>query len=404
MKDYFFIASKNVRKRGIRSWLTMLGIFLGIAAVVSLISLGQGLRTAITGQFSTLSTDTLTITSADTGFSPPGSTAVRILTDRDLKIVESVQGVRITIPRLLRVAKVEYNRLQQFSYVVSMPPEKEKIAEVYSAMNIKVQDGRLLRADDDGKVLLGNDFVSNNAFEKKLRVGSKITIQGSEFEVVGFLKKASTFTINSAIIMPEKDMKKVFNIGDEIDLIVARVFDESQTNSVAEEISKKMRRDRDQKLGEEDFLVQSPVQALGTVKTIINVINIVVAGIAAISLLVGGIGIANTMFTSVLERTREIGVMKAIGARNSDILSVFIIEAALLGLIGGLIGAFIGLSLAFAASSIANSALGETILTVSPSMPLIFGSISFSLLIGIASGIIPALQASKLNPVDALRK
>src|SRR3989344_5359837 len=108
--DYFFLALRNLRKRGIRSWLTMLGIFIGIAAVVSLISLGQGLETAITGQFATLSTDTLTITGADTGFSPPGSTVVRKLTEHDLEIVESTSGVKIAIPRLLRVGRIEFNR------------------------------------------------------------------------------------------------------------------------------------------------------------------------------------------------------------------------------------------------------------------------------------------------------
>ena len=165
-----------------------------------------------------------------------------------------------------------------------------------------------------------------------------------------------------------------------------------------------MRKDRNQDIGEEDFEVQTPIQSLATVNTILNVINIVVIGIALISLLVGGIGIANTMFTSVLERTKEIGIMKAIGAKNSNILSVFMIEAGVLGLVGGIVGAIIGLGLAFAVSKIANAALGSVILSVTPSMPLIFSSIAFALLIGIASGLFPAYQASKLNPVEALRK
>jgi putative ABC transport system permease protein len=404
MKDYFFIASRNVRKRGIRSWLTMLGIFVGIAAVVSLISLGQGLQSAITGQFSTLSTDTLTVTAASTGFSPPGSTAVRKLTDHDLKIIESVPGIRIVIPRLLRVAKIEFNSALQFSYVASIPNDQKQTDEIYTSLNAEAAEGRLLKADDRGKVLLGDDFVSNDPFQKRVKVGSKISIQGKEFEVVGILKRASTFTLNSVVLMGEKDMKDTLNIGDEIDIIAVRVNNQNELTQIAEEIARKFRKDRNEKIGEEDFSVQTPAQSLSTVNSVLNVINIVVAGIAAISLLVGGIGIANTMFTSVLERTREIGVMKAIGAKNSDILYIFMIEAGLLGLIGGLIGAFIGLSLAFLVSVIANSALKGTILSINISYPLLLASLCFSLFIGIISGIIPALQASRLHPVEALRR
>jgi len=133
-------------------------------------------------------------------------------------------------------------------------------------------------------------------------------------------------------------------------------------------------------------------------------VNIIVIGIAAISLFVGGIGIANTMFTSVLERTKEIGTMKAIGAKNSDILSLFLIESGLLGLTGGIIGASLGIILALSVSEIANAALGTTIIQVSISWPLVFVAITFSFVVGIGSGVIPALQASKLKPVEALRR
>ncbi len=404
-KDYLALAFRNLRKRGIRSWLTMLGVFIGIAAVVSLISLGSGLERAITGQFSTLSTDTLTISSSSsTGFSPPGSTAVRPLTEKDLQLVESVNGVRIAVPRLLRVARLEYNNALSFGFITSIPKTSQQTDEIYSAMNLNPSAGKLMRPEDNGKVVLGNDYLRNDFFGREIRVGSRLRIQGKDFEVIGFLERTSTFTINSVILMTESDMKDIFEIGDEIDLIIARVDDEKNMERVAEEISQKFRRDRRQKVGEEDFEVQTPIQQLGTVQSILSVINIVVSGIAAISLIVGGIGIANTMFTSVLERTKEIGVMKAIGAKNSDILSIFIFEAALLGIVGGVIGAFIGLTLAFGISAIANSALGETIITVSLSLPLLAGSVAFSLFIGVLSGIVPALQASRLNPVEALRK
>ena len=165
-----------------------------------------------------------------------------------------------------------------------------------------------------------------------------------------------------------------------------------------------MRRDRNEDEGEEDFSVQTPIQSLQSVNTIISIINLVVSGIAGISLLIGGIGIANTMFTSVLERTKEIGVMKSIGAQNKDILAIFLIESSLIGLVGGIVGGLIGLALAFGVSGIANSFFGENILQVAFSPSLLFASLGFSFVIGALSGIIPAYQASRLNPVEALRK
>lgn len=402
--DYFHLALKNVRKRGIRSWLTMLGVFIGIAAVVSLISLGNGLETAITGQFGALSVDTLTIQGADTGFSPPGSTAVRKMTEHDLDIIESVSGIKITIPRYLRFAELEYNKIVGFAAIGSVPEDQDQIKEVYETASIKIAQGRLLEKGDSGVVVLGDDFVKNDLYGKPIRVGSEVTIKNENFKVVGIIERSSTFFLNGAVFMMEDDIKDLFEVGDEIDFIVVRVEDKNQIEEIADEISRKLRRDRGQKIGEEDFEVQTPSQSLGTVNTIINVINIVVTGIALIALLVGGIGIANTMFTSVLERTKQIGVMKAIGAKNSDILSIFLIESALLGLIGGLVGAFIGLTLAIGVSQIANAALGNEIFSVSVSFPLLLGAVSFALLIGILSGIVPALQASKLNPVEALRR
>ncbi len=400
--DYILLALKNLKNRGLRSWLTMLGIFIGIAAVVSLISLGNGLDMAITGQFGSLSADILTIQNTGTGFGPPGATAIKKLTEHDLNLIKSIQGTKSVIPRIIRMVEVEYNKISKFTYVGSMPSNQDELKLVNEELNVKPESGRLLTAADRGKVVLGNDFL-DNSFEKKIRVGANIKIQGENFEVVGILKKASTFTINSVVFMPEDDLKRLLKIGDEIDIIVVKVDNKDDMDKIAKDIEKKFRKDRNEKLGEEDFSVQTPVQALQAVSTVLNIINLIITGIAAISLFVGGIGIANTMYTSVLERTKEIGVMKSIGAKNSDILLIFMLESGLLGLIGGIIGALMGLVLAFVAASGASSALGIDFKVVL-SIPLLLGAISFSLIIGIISGILPALQASRLNPVEALRK
>ncbi|MFH1307493.1 MAG: ABC transporter permease [archaeon] len=403
LADYFLLSLKSLRRRRLRSWLTMIGIFIGIAAVVSLITLGQGLRTAVTGQFQSLSTDILTVTGADTGFSPPGSTAVRKLNEHDVNVIEKVSGIKQIVPRLLRAVKVEYNKNLRFSYIVSMPEDRDKIDFIYKEMNVDTAQGKKLGEQDKGKVLLGDDFSSNIDFGKRLGVGSKILIQGREFEVIGIMQRSSTFTINSAMVILESDMKDLLDIDDEIDLIAIQVENQDEIEKVAENIKKEMRRDRDEKVGEEDFKVQTPVEGLQAVDTILNIVNIIVIGIAVISLIVGGIGIANTMYTGVLERTKEIGTMKAVGARNSDILFVFLIESGLLGLIGGIIGVILGLGMAYSASSGANAFFGNNIFDFEISWPLVIGSVVFSFLVGILSGLLPALQASKLRPVDALR-
>ena len=402
-KDYFFLALGNLRHRGLRSWLTILGVFIGIAAVVSLISMGQGLETAITGQFGALSIDTLTIQNKGTGFGPPGSTVVEKLNKNDLKIIESVSGVDLVVPRLVRVGSLEYNDIAGFGFAADIPEEKEKREFIYSNFNFEAEEGRLLRENDDGKVMLGNFFLDTDDFEKDFRVGKTVKLNGKDFEIIGFLKQSSTFQLNTVVFMTTEDLKDIMDIEDEFDLFVAQVRDRDKIEEVGEEIERKLRRDRNEKEGEETFSVETPLQSLGAVNTVLNIINIIVIGIAMISLFVGGIGIANTMYTSVVERTKEIGIMKAIGARNRDVLSIFLIESGLLGLVGGIAGALIGLGGALAISRIANQALGADLFIVSISYPLLLSAVSFSFFVGIASGIFPALQASKLNVVDALR-
>jgi putative ABC transport system permease protein len=203
--------------------------------------------------------------------------------------------------------------------------------------------------------------------------------------------------------MAEDDLKDIMNIGDEIDLIAVQVDSVDNVDKTANDIERAMRRDRGLKEGEEDFAVQTPEQSLATINTTLAVINLVVVAIAAISLLVGGIGITNTMYTAVLERTKEIGVMKAIGAKNRDVLILFLAESALLGVAGGLVGVAIGLGLAFLVSVLVTAAFPGISFGVTFSLPLIVGSLLFALLVGAISGVVPALQASRMRPVEALR-
>ncbi|PIN91036.1 hypothetical protein COU57_02410 [Candidatus Pacearchaeota archaeon CG10_big_fil_rev_8_21_14_0_10_32_14] len=405
ISDYFKLAFGNLKHRGLRSWLTILGVVIGIAAVVALISLGNALETAVLGQFGSLSVDTLTIQNKGTGFGPPGSTVVEKLNSHDVTVIESVNGVDKVITRLLRVGSLEYNEISGFGYAVDIPKENDALNLIYTSFNLHAEQGRLLRADDKGKIMLGNDFLTTDEFGKDFVVGKKVKLKGEvekEYEIVGILEKGNSFQANSVVFMTNEDMEELFNVNDEIDLIVVKVEDKDKIEDVALEIQRKLRNDRNEKLGEESFSVQTPLQALGAVNTVLSIINLIVIGMAAISLLVGGIGIANVMYTSVLERRKEIGVMKSIGAKNKDVLAIFIIESGLLGLVGGIMGAFLGLVIAIGASGAASSALGIDF-NVMISWPLILGAIAFSFFIGVVSGVLPAMQASKLKVVEAIR-
>ena len=283
--DFFKLSLNSLRKRKLRSSLTMLGIIIGIAAVVSLISLGNGLQQAITGQFDTLSADKLTIQNAGTGFGPPGSTVVKKLNKHDVDVIKRVGGVQEVVPRLIRVAKVEFNKNVNYFYLADVPEEKNLQKIIYDATNIKLEDGRLLESGDKGKVILGSEIAKQESFDKQIKVGNNIIIQGKSFQVIGILKPASSFQINSVVLMPTEDMKSLLNIGDEVDLIVAQV-DENNAEQIAEKIKQDLRRDRGEKVGEETFSVQTPVQAISSVNTILNIINLIVTGIAAISLVI----------------------------------------------------------------------------------------------------------------------
>jgi putative ABC transport system permease protein len=381
--DQVLLSVKSLKTRGIRSWLTMLGIFIGIAAVVSLISLGNGLQTAITGQFANIDPDKLIFSNADTGFGPPGSTAVRKLNQDDFDLLEKINGVDVVAQRLVRVVEIEFNDISDFSYIANLPDDQDQIDLIYDALNVKTEEGRLLTKNDRKKVILGNDF-KDDRFGKPLKLGRKISIQGEDFEIVGFLERASTFTINSVVIMPDDDMRRILELGDEFDILVVQVKDINEAGVVANRIEDAFRAERNLDPGEEDFSIETPEQSLQT-------------------MLVGGIGITNTMYTSILERRKEIGVMKAVGARNRDILTIFLAESALLGFAGGVVGAAIGLGLAYLAAYGVTTVFPGLNFGVAVSVPLISLAVGFSLVIGTVSGIFPALQAARLQPVDALR-
>ncbi|MDD5132897.1 MAG: ABC transporter permease [Candidatus Nanoarchaeia archaeon] len=402
--DFITLAFTNLKKRQVRSWLTMLGIFIGIAAVVSLISLGQGLQDAISKQFETLGSDKITITAGAGLSGPPGSgfTSAKI-TQHDVDLIEKIGGIKGVVPINFKMGRVYFDDQLKYTYVYGIPLEEDMRSIVDSMSNIKVADGRRIEQGDTNVVMAGYGLSTGDIFEKEVKVRDKLLIEDKKFEVVGTLETIGNKADDSAIFMPLDKWREVFNEPEIISMIVVQVQDGDNVNDIAEEIKLRMRKDRGLKEGEEDFNILTSEQLADVFKIVFGIVQAVLIGIAAISLVVGGIGIMNTMYTSVLERTKEIGIMKAIGAKNSDILTLFLLESGLLGLVGGLIGITLGVGISKVVVLIAQEFIGTGLLGASFPPILIVGALTFSLVIGSLSGMLPAIQASKLKPVDALR-
>ncbi|OYT31493.1 hypothetical protein B6U93_03470 [Candidatus Woesearchaeota archaeon ex4484_78] len=400
LSDFFLLAFRNLKKRGLRTWLTMIGIFIGVSAVVALVSLAQGMQNAIAAQFSSVGSDKLIIQGVSAGFGPPGSNSAGVITKDDVKLVKSVIGVDIVGGRLRRNANVEFDGALKNTFLVTLPDDAEARNLVIKANNYKISAGRMLKSSDRNKVMLGVKF-GEDFFDKPVVSGDKVLINGKKFQVVGILKKIGAGR-DSQVVMNEDDARKLFGSDDEYSIIFAQIAKGYKPSVVADSVLRAFRKDRGQKKGFEDVTVQSSEELFKSVGTILSVIQVIVIGIASISLVVGGIGIMNTMYTSVLERTRDIGIMKAIGARNKDILMMFLIESGLLGAVGGLIGVVLGLSLSKLVEFGASVALGPGILQADVSVFLIAGAILFSFVLGAVSGILPAREASLKQPVEAL--
>jgi putative ABC transport system permease protein len=402
--NYFRFAFRNLRKKGIRSWLTLLGIFIGILAVVSLITLGNAMKVAITSQFGEGNTEVITIQAGGLQYGPPGSFVTNPLTTEDVEAINRISSVEFAVGRNIKTGKLEYNNILEIGSAISVPEGYEK--EVYEILDdIEPEYGRLLEPGDSGKVVLGYNFHDRetNGFGKDIVPGRMVLINDKKFEVVGILKKKGSLLYDWTVFMYEDELNDLIgNDKDTVDMIEAKVKSKDLMGRAEEEIEKLMRQRRNVDAGEEDFSVTTPEATLETVNSVLGAIQAFIIIIASISILVGSIGIVNTMTTSVLERKKEIGIMKSIGARNSQIFSQFFIESGFLGLTGGVFGAFFGVLIGYAGTLAINNWLGSSI-GFQVDYTLILFTLIGSFLIGAVAGITPAMQAAKQNPVEALR-
>jgi putative ABC transport system permease protein len=401
LKDFFNLAIENITHRKVRSWLTILGIVVGIAAVVALVALGQGLQYTVDQQFIKIGSDKITINSkGSTGFGGSGSN--NMLVEKDLETVRRTSGVFMAAERLVKTGKVQFNDKTKYLSIQGIPLDETRLI-MDETQQYDPEIGRTLRQGDKNKILIGPELAKETTFGRAININDKLTINGEKFQVVGIIKTGGNPGVSGGIFMPIDDVRKLFDAPDEITMIMAKTDPGADIDTVIANIERELRKERGLKEGKEDFTVQSTKQFIESFLVIFNVVTVLLVGLASISLLVGAIGIANTMYTAVLERTKEIGIMKSIGAKNSDIMTIFLIEASLIGLLGGVVGVLIGTGIAKLAELIIAGFLGQGFFQVFLPWWLLLGAIAFAIIIGTLSGILPARQAAGMNPVDALR-
>jgi putative ABC transport system permease protein len=402
-RDHVKLAIKNLRHRMSRSFLTLLGIAIGIMAIISLMALGEGMQQAVTGELSSLS-DVIIVSIGGGGFSSfggGGSTSTgEYFTQRDITDVERVQGVKEISNQLSGSALAEYNGKTTIVSLTGMEVGVMKLQ--YASQNLDA--GGFLNEGDQNKIMIGY-AIAHDTFDADISVGGRIKINGEKFFVSGIFGKQGMGGVSSdsMVLMNSRDFKKLTGQSN-ISIIYLRVYNVQDAESIATTIQNAINENH----GKKDFATATTMTSiLETVQTIIGILQIVLVGIASIALVVASIGIMNTMLTSVMERTREIGIMKAIGATTRDIMSIFIIEGVLMSSIGGIIGIILGVFGSQALTMILRSfmSMGGGSFQLVPIITItsVILAVGVSLIVGILSSLYPAWKAARMSPIEAVR-
>jgi len=398
----------------LRSWLTIIGIVIGVAAVVAIISMGSGLEAAVESRLGGLGADIITVTPGASramgvfgmdrfrgGDNIQSSSEQPELTIKDVQVLKSTENVDMIEGTVSGRGEAYYLGEKSSISIEGVDPL------VWSEMTTsELQSGRYLGPSDYDMVVVGSR-IAESTFKQPLVLNRIITIEGRSFKIAGILKESGNGGDDNRIIMSIKAARDILNDTgtDEFDSITIKAADSNAVDQIIADASGKLMISRHVTESKKDFTITSATSMQETISATTESTTMFLAAIAAVSLLVGAVGIANTMFTTVLEKTKEIGIMKAIGAKNRDIMMIFMLNSLMVGLIGGIIGVVAG----SAASMFMPTGIqvtgprfgGGAGTLITPE--LIIFALLIAVGIGMASGAIPAYRASKLKPVDALR-
>jgi putative ABC transport system permease protein len=428
LPDILKLSLNSLTHRGLRSWLTILGIIIGVAAVIAMLSISAGMSQNMKAQLSSFGTDVITVSAGriraqgpEGGFAgrfQPGgefsqttgsssSTSTPKLTDKDITAILTAQGVESVSGIISGRAQAQYLAQTVTTTVEGVDPTAWN-----SMTTSKLESGRFLETGDGASVLIGYN-VAHEIFGTNLTVDSPIKIGGKTYNVIGILQQSGTGGFGGddrTVFMTLAAARDVVTglDSDQYSSIQVKVTNTNLVDQIIQNIDSVLYTSRMVTSDTADFTVTSPTAMLQTIQSTMATLTFFLTGIAAISLLVGAIGIANTMFMSVMERTRLIGILKSIGTKNSEIMKLFITESGIIGLMGGLLGVFLGLIVVGIISNVGISIMGMGRLGTSTSVAvvtpdLVAFALLFSTIIGIVSGLIPARKAATLQIVEAMR-
>jgi len=402
-KELFQLAINALRSNILRTSLTMLGIIIGIASVIIIISIGQGATRSITDQISSFGTNLVQVIPGSQSFTrgPSAPTRTDTLTIEDAKYLadkNNISNIDIVSPAIAQSEAISANSQSQVANVFGAEPN------YFTINTLQPKYGDFYTEDDDlglARVAFIGPEISTNLFgEDTNPVGQSIMIDNKNFRVVGVSEPKGSIGLSNPdknVYIPLRTGSKLIFGRDYLTIMFVRVSNTDLLNSTMDEI-KQILLDRHKITdpNQADFTVVSSKDALSILGTVTNLLTLMLAGIAGISLLVGGIGIMNIMLVTVTERTKEIGLLKAIGAKRKDILNQILVESLMLTILGGLVGIIIGISASYLVSRLINIPFVIQINSI-------LLAVGVSSAVGIIFGLYPARRASNLNPIDALR-
>ncbi len=398
MRAYLQIILRSFLFRKRRTFLTVLGIVIGSTLILTLVLLGDGMERALASQLQAFGGDLVFVMpgKADDPLSGFLRGTSGDLKDEDLRRIRETRGVELAMGMQIKNFRVEYaGETEVMNFSASPWEETRAIFEV--SQGFQIESGAWPTRDEQDLLVLGK-LAASDRFSRPIQVGEELVVSGKRFTVAGVLKSLGNPDDDARAYISIDRFRAITGERGTVMMAVAQVESGLDVKRVAEDLQYELERRR----GSGDFTVFTSDSALEIVGGVLGVVKLVLGAFAAVALIVGGVGIMNTMFTSVLERTREVGIMKALGATDRSILYLFLSEAGLLGAIGGALGILISYGFAkvieFAAAS-----RDLAILQIDFDPVVVLGTLFFTFVIGSVFGAIPAVRASRLHPTEALR-
>lgn len=398
IKKFFLLILKSAKYRPIRSWLTILGIVIGIMLVVIILSLGSGIQSAIRSALQTFGSDLIVIFPGKESNPIIGLLGGQKFREKDLMALESIGGVKFVVPMESAMVNVEYSG-EKKSTMLHAANWKNYVKVLESSQGVKLEKGNWPQSDDVAETVFGHK-AANVLFKEKVPVGSIVIINSKQFRVVGYISEIGEQMLDNVIFVSMEVFRDLTGKRSGAATALVKIEPGADTNLVAKQVEFQLGKQEVVR----DFSVLTPDKADRLAGNVLSIVELILIVVALVSLVVGAVGIMNTMYTSVLERTKQIGIMKAIGASSENILLLFLIESGLIGLVGGILGIALGIFSAYIIGIIASNVGIRGIFSFANLDFLgLLTVLAITFTTGVISGILPARQASKMEPAEALR-